>query len=84
MRLHSDVSMTDTDDGTVLLHQRTGRYWQLNLTGSRVLHRLLDGDTPETIAAGLAASYGVDPQRAADDVGAVIRQLRAAGLTVAP
>ncbi|MEU4209149.1 lasso peptide biosynthesis PqqD family chaperone [Streptomyces sp. NPDC026206] len=75
--------MTDTDDGTVLLHQRTGRYWQLNITGSRVLHRLLDGDTPETIAEGLAASYGIDPQRAADDVGAVIRQLRTAGLTVA-
>ncbi|WP_260635641.1 lasso peptide biosynthesis PqqD family chaperone [Streptomyces angustmyceticus] len=83
MRLHSDVSMTDTDDGTVLLHQRTGRYWQLNPTGSQVLHRLLAGDTPETVASDLAASYGVDPRRAADDVGAVIRQLRAADLTVA-
>ncbi|MGP3948292.1 lasso peptide biosynthesis PqqD family chaperone [Streptomyces sp. 7N604] len=77
-----DVSLTDTDDGTVLLHQRTGRYWQLNITGSRVLRRLLDGDTSETIAADLTASYGIDPQRAADDVGAAIRQLRSAELTV--
>ncbi|MEX2973680.1 lasso peptide biosynthesis PqqD family chaperone [Streptomyces sp. C184] len=83
MRLHPDVSMTDTDDGTVLLHQRTGRYWQLNVTGSRVLHRLLDGDTPEGIADGLAAAHGIDPQRARQDVGAVIEQLRTAELTVA-
>ncbi|MEV6563125.1 lasso peptide biosynthesis PqqD family chaperone [Streptomyces kronopolitis] len=84
MRLHPDVSMTDTDDGTVLLHQRTGRYWQLNVTGSRVLHRLLDGDTPEAIADGLAAAHGIDPQRARTDVDAVVGQLRGAELTVAP
>ncbi|MFE2226318.1 lasso peptide biosynthesis PqqD family chaperone [Streptomyces kronopolitis] len=84
MRLHPDVSMTDTDDGTVLLHQRTGRYWQLNVTGSRVLHRLLDGDAPEAIADGLAAAHGIDPQRARTDVAAVVGQLRSAELTVAP
>ncbi|MCL6299762.1 lasso peptide biosynthesis PqqD family chaperone [Streptomyces kronopolitis] len=84
MRLHPDVSMTDTDDGTVLLHQRTGRYWQLNATGSRVLHRLLDGDAPEAIADGLAAAHGIDPQQARTDVAAVVGQLRTAELTVAP
>ncbi len=83
MRLHRDVSVTDTDDGTVLLHQRTGRYWQLNTTGSRVLRRLLDGDSPDGIAAGLAADYGIDPTRAAQDVSAVIEHLRTAELTVA-
>ncbi|USA02001.1 hypothetical protein NCG97_17145 [Streptomyces lydicamycinicus] len=34
---------TDTDDGTVLLNERTGRYWQLNATGGQVLRQLLDG-----------------------------------------
>ncbi|MBV9024428.1 MAG: lasso peptide biosynthesis PqqD family chaperone [Streptomycetaceae bacterium] len=82
MRLHPDVSMTDTDDGTVLLHQRTGRYWQLNITGSKVLHRLLDGESPETIAAGFAAAHGIDPQRAEHDVSAVIHQLCSAELVV--
>lgn len=83
MRLHRDVSLTDTDDGTVLLHQRTGRYWQLNVTGSGVLRRLLDGDSPEGIAADLATEHGIDPQRAAQDVDAVIQQLQSAELTVA-
>ncbi|MBZ4318929.1 lasso peptide biosynthesis PqqD family chaperone [Streptomyces sp. SCA2-4] len=83
MRLHPDVSMTDTDDGTVLLHQRTGRYWQLNTTGSHVLHRLLDGDTPEAVAAGLAATHGIPEERAAADVDAVLGRLAAARLTVA-
>jgi hypothetical protein len=82
MRLHPDVSMTDTGDGTVLLHQRTGRYWQLNLTGSQVLHRLLDGESPETIAAGFAAAHGIDLQRAEHDVSAVIHQLCSAELVV--
>ena len=45
MRLPSHVSITDTDDGVVLLQQRTGRYFQLNHTGGRVLRRLLDGGT---------------------------------------
>jgi hypothetical protein len=82
MRLHPDVCTTDTEDGTVLLHQRTGRYWQLNTTGSGVLRRLLDGGTPEEVAAGLAAAHGIDPGRAARDVAAVIGQLREARLVV--
>ncbi|MCQ4079498.1 lasso peptide biosynthesis PqqD family chaperone [Streptomyces sp. RB6PN25] len=76
--------MTDTDDGTVLLHQRTGRYWQLNITGRQVLHRLLDGESPETIATAFAAAHGIAPQRAEHDVSAVIHQLRAAEVVVAP
>jgi predicted Rdx family selenoprotein len=83
MQLHRDVSLSDTDDGTVLLHQRTGRYWQLNVTGSLVLRRLLDGDSAEGIAADLAVEHDIDPQRAAQDVDAVIRQLQTAELTAA-
>ncbi|MEU2158457.1 lasso peptide biosynthesis PqqD family chaperone [Streptomyces sp. NPDC019396] len=83
MRLHPHVSMADTADGTVLLHQRTGRYWQLNTTGSRVLHHLLDGETPEGIAAGLVTEHGIDPRRAEQDVRAVIGQLHTAELVVA-
>ena len=83
MRLHRDVSVTDTDDGSVLLQQRTGRYFQLNVTGSRVLRRLLDGETPENIAADLASTYGIDRKRADQDVGAVIQQLKTAELTEA-
>ncbi|AJT67352.2 lasso peptide biosynthesis PqqD family chaperone [Streptomyces chattanoogensis] len=83
MRLHPDVVSTDTDDGTVLLNGRTGRYWQLNATGAHVLRGLLDGDSPDDIAAGVATRHRIDPSRAERDVTTVIDQLRTAGLVIA-
>ncbi|MEV0087849.1 lasso peptide biosynthesis PqqD family chaperone [Saccharopolyspora sp. NPDC050642] len=84
LRLHPDVATTDTDDGTVLLHQRTGRYWQLNTTGSTMLRHLLDGHTPEAIAADLTDRYDIDQRQAERDVTAVLDQLRTAQLVVNP
>ncbi|MFR9806441.1 lasso peptide biosynthesis PqqD family chaperone [Pseudonocardia sp. RS010] len=80
MRLHPDVLLTDTDDGAVLLHQQTGRFWQLNRTGSRLLHRLLEGEAPEVIAADLAARHQVDPGQVTEDVRTVVTQLADAQL----
>ncbi|MDQ0712084.1 hypothetical protein QFZ55_001536 [Streptomyces luteogriseus] len=82
MRLHPDVSTTDTDDGTVLLNERTGRYWQLNNTGAHVLRELLDGHQPAAIATGLASRYGIDSQQAERDVSAVIERLRGSELVI--
>lgn len=82
MRLHPDVSTTDTDDGTVLLNERTGRYWQLNNTGAHVLRELLDGHEPAAIAGGLASRYGIDSQQAERDVSAVIERLRGSELVI--
>jgi hypothetical protein len=82
MRLHPDVSMTDTDDGTVLLHGRTGRYWQLNTTGREVLRGLLDGRAPAELAATLAAANGIAAERAKADVKAVLAQLASAELVL--
>ncbi|GAA1018680.1 MULTISPECIES: lasso peptide biosynthesis PqqD family chaperone [Amycolatopsis] len=83
MRLHPDVTTTDTPDGTVLLHLTTGRYWQLNATGSTVLQGLLDGSDPEGIAAELASLHGVDEAATRKDVTAVLDQLQSAGLVTA-
>ncbi|MEU0201521.1 MULTISPECIES: lasso peptide biosynthesis PqqD family chaperone [unclassified Streptomyces] len=82
MRLHPDVSTTDTDDGTVLLNERTGRYWQLNNTGAQVLRRLLGGQEPAGIAAELANRYGITPEQAERDVTAVIERLRGSELVI--
>ncbi|QUH00860.1 lasso peptide biosynthesis PqqD family chaperone [Saccharopolyspora erythraea] len=82
LRLHPDVVTADSDDGTVLLHQRTGRYWQLNGTGSHVLRQLLDGRSPEQVAADLAGRHRVDLHRTSRDVTAVVDHLRASGLVV--
>lgn len=83
VRLHPDVVTTDTDDGTVLLNERTGRYWQLNATGGQVLRHLLDGHAAPRIAAEVAARHRIDHQRAERDVAAVIEQLHAARLVIA-
>ncbi|MFF3542310.1 lasso peptide biosynthesis PqqD family chaperone [Streptomyces platensis] len=83
VRLHPDVVATDTDDGTVLLNERTGRYWQLNATGGQVLRRLLDGHEATRIAAEVAERHRIDHQRAELDVAAVIEQLRTAQLVIA-
>ncbi|MFI6807398.1 lasso peptide biosynthesis PqqD family chaperone [Streptomyces luteogriseus] len=76
------MSTTDTDDGTVLLDERTGRYWQLNNTGARVLRELLDGHQPAAIATALASRYGIDSQQAERDVSAVIERLRGSELVI--
>jgi hypothetical protein len=83
MRLHADVTTVDTDDGLVLLHERTGRYWQLNTTGTRVLRQLLDGRSAEDIARGMADRHGIDTDTARRDVQVVLARLRAANLVEA-
>lgn len=47
LSLADGVSIAETDDGAVLLDERTGRYWRLNGSGARLLQALLAGrDTP--------------------------------------
>jgi hypothetical protein len=81
-QLRHDVSTTDTDHGLVLLDERTGRYWQLNRTGTLVLRSLLDGATLEDAARTLASRYAVTPREATGDVTAMLEHLRASGLIV--
>ncbi|MEU5979989.1 lasso peptide biosynthesis PqqD family chaperone [Streptomyces sp. NPDC047315] len=80
MRLHPDVITAETEDGTVLLHQRTGRYWQLNTTGTTVITGLTSGDSLDEIAHRMAERYGLPAEQARRDVEAVVRQLRTARL----
>ncbi|CAM5238343.1 lasso peptide biosynthesis PqqD family chaperone [Streptomyces coeruleorubidus] len=83
LHLHPDVVTTETDDGTVLLQLHTGRYWQLNTTGTSVLRRLLDGCAPDDIAAELARRHEIPPEQAEQDVQAILARLSSAGLVVA-
>ena len=80
MKLRKDVSLTDTEDGPVLLDQRTGSYWQLNASGGLILRTLLADGTPEQAAAAVVARYPVEPDRALSDVHALVESLRAARL----
>ncbi|MFC9504415.1 lasso peptide biosynthesis PqqD family chaperone [Streptomyces sp. NPDC057002] len=74
-RLRPDVTACPTDDGMVLLDERTGRYWQLNGTGALVVKALLDGAAPDQVAGRLAATRPVTRERAAADVTALLGHL---------
>jgi hypothetical protein len=80
LQLRADVTTADTDDGTVLLDERAGRYWQLNPTGALVLQLLLDGVAPHQVAQTLADRHAVSTELAAADVAALLERLRTAGL----
>lgn len=80
IRLNQDTVLARTDDGTVLLHQRTGRYWQLNRTGTAILDQLLAGATPNAVATELTSRHGIDLDQAHTDISRLTCQLRAAKL----
>ncbi len=80
LRLRPDIATTDTDDGLVLLDERTGRYWQLNPTGAHVLHALLQGQHRADIARDLVTRYRIDAEQAAHDITALADQLSTAKL----
>lgn len=74
------VTMTETEDGMVFLNQRTGRYWQLNGTGSEVVRLLLSGETVESTASRLQEKYSDTSDQTVSDVHTLVRQLQAAKL----
>jgi len=82
LRLRPYVSVTDTAAGIVLLDERSGRYWQLNRSGSAVLRTLLAGGTPSFAAQHLSSSYGITTERAAADITALLDALRHARLMI--
>jgi len=80
LRLLDHVVMTETEDGAVLLNERSGQYWQLNRSGWLILQTLLRDGTPDAAAAALVARYPVEPDQARADVEALLATLRTARL----
>ena len=78
--LARDVTITSIDEGAVLLDGRRGRYWHVNSIGAVVLRALVDGETPEAVAARIAATAPVDEATAMADVTALVTALSAASL----
>jgi coenzyme PQQ synthesis protein D (PqqD) len=72
------VSVADTENGTVLLDERNGRYWMLNRTGAVVLRCLLDGESPEEAARTLLRRFPDAPDRATAHVDGLLDALRTA------
>jgi hypothetical protein len=72
------VSVTETDNGMVLLDERAGRYWQLNATGATVVRLLLDGGTVQQAIGVLCALHPLPRERVAADVDALMHSLHVA------
>ncbi len=82
LRFGADVSTADTDYGTVLLDERNGQYWELNPTGTLVVHTLMAGGDEAAAADALVAEFDIDRSRAEQDIAALVTELRASGLAV--
>lgn len=82
LRLRADVSTVDTDDGLVLLDERSGKYYQLNFSGAVVLRALVEGNSAEEAVRALCERFPDKTHRIAADVTAVIEHLRAVGLVI--
>jgi hypothetical protein len=78
MHLSPDVTMTETEHGMVLLDERSGRYWTLNVTGAAVIRMLLDGGTVDEAVAVLRDRHPTSSDRVTADVDAFIQSLREA------
>lgn len=79
-KLRDGVSSADTDYGSVLLDEDSGRYWNLNPTAARILRLLLDGGTPDQAVQELTERYSVDAGTAGRDLRELLDGLRSAGL----
>lgn len=80
LTLRRDVTATRVGDGLVLLDQRSGRYWQLNATGTVVLRALLDGSTLPEAAHELSRRSAVGIEQALADATGLLGHLHSARL----
>ncbi len=63
------------DDGTVLLHLHTKRYYSLNETGAAVWRMLEQGSTREAIIDQLVSEFDVATDTAAAEVDRLLSEL---------
>jgi len=82
LTIGSDVTVTDVDDGIILLNERDGRYWQLNRSGAATLRLLLDGRTTDEAAVELTRRNPNAAERARADITRLVDALLTSRLVV--
>lgn len=75
-----DTACAVVDDGAVLLHMRTKRYYSLNETGAAIWQLLTDEVPIDEISIRLAERYDVDRPAADEAVGCLLDDLAAESL----
>jgi hypothetical protein len=78
--ISADAACAHVEDGAVLLHMRTKRYYSLNETGAAIW-QLLEEDVPvPEIGARLVEWYDIDRRAADEAVAALLTALSAEAL----
>ncbi|GAA4086655.1 MULTISPECIES: lasso peptide biosynthesis PqqD family chaperone [Actinomadura] len=75
MTISPHVTLTETEHGMVLLNERSGRYWTLNVTGATVVRLLLDGHTVDDALTTLRGRHPDAADRLEADVDAFVKAL---------
>ena len=75
-----DVACASVEDGTVVLHMGTKRYYSLNETGAAIWRLIEANVAVEAIPSRLSESYDVPLDEARGAVGALIAELEAMSL----
>jgi hypothetical protein len=81
-RVPEDVVFEVLDGEAVLLNLKTGVYFTLNETGTRVWQLLREHGEPEAIRAAMRDEFDISPEALKADVARVIEDLVAKGLVV--
>lgn len=74
------VATEIVDGEAILLHLKTGRYFTLNATATRIVELARTGQTAEEVADALAGEFSGDPQTIRADVDALVTRLVDSGL----
>lgn len=80
LRASDDVQGANMEGETVLLDLSTGRYYTLNRVGSVIWEHCTGHHTVSDIHAKLCERFEVAPERALDDLIALVNQLVQEGL----
>ncbi len=75
-----DATCALLDDGAVVLHMRTKRYFSLNKTGAAIWQLLESGVSVADIVTSLTERYEVDYATASSSVDTLIAELESASL----
>jgi hypothetical protein len=74
------VSWRKVEDEVIVLDLRRSVYISINPTGTELWPALVEGATPEALAARLQTTFGLEPHIAERDVDAFLRSLDDEGL----
>lgn len=73
-RLQENVSVSDTDYGSVILDGESGRYFQLNPVATEMLRMLGEGCTDNEVLDAIVDGYDVEQHRAYNDLRVLIEE----------